>query len=164
MVGCKPALTELQSTSSMTQHLSKTLTGGRVGWSVSNILGEISASWNFLALKNGDPRTEFSLYTCLVRLWTVFYYALNLMPLRPLPQFPSLCIYCFNTGPLQPTKLKTQNPKQRCSVNSLSPCLKSNTEPLLSESWILIQSYSSAIYSFRRHDSWWPFQCNTGST
>ena len=72
--------------------LVRLLTVGRVGWGVSNILGEISASWNFLALKNGDPRTEFSLYTCLVRLWTVFYYALNSMPLRPLPQFPSLCI------------------------------------------------------------------------
>lgn len=61
---------------------------------------------------------------CLVRLWTVFYYALNLMPLRPLPQFPSLCIYCSNIGPLQPTSLRLKIQNRDALLTALSPQVK----------------------------------------
>lgn len=62
MAGCKPASRELQNTSSMTPHLSKTLDWGEGGLmlkqssSQSSLwLGEISPNPKFQALKAGDP-------------------------------------------------------------------------------------------------------------
>lgn len=53
----KPALTELQSSSSMTRHLSKTL-GRRGGGGVLSRSGEISLSLQFQAVGTADPQTE----------------------------------------------------------------------------------------------------------
>lgn len=59
MVGYKPASTELQSISSMIQHLSKTNWGGW-GMMLSNLAGEISLGLKIHALKAGDPQTKFN--------------------------------------------------------------------------------------------------------
>lgn len=90
----KPALTELQSSSLMTRHLSKT-PGGR---------------WDDVQEK---PHPALS-----ARQWKPQTHKLNL---RLWGHLPVPCFAFLYTASLQPMKLKTQNSKQRLCLAALGP-------------------------------------------